>query len=96
MSYLTRNQIERQKDKLYDQISKLDAQLKYISNDPTIQLADAIHYATCHQNHTDGCGYEYSTWDNPNSEKSRSYDKAKRILAIVPLEKALEIIDIIN
>ena len=50
------------------------------------QLADVIHYAKCHYNHTDGCGYGYRDWDRPEQWndmdlacKQRAYEAAKAL-----------------
>lgn len=49
----------------------------------TEKLADFIHDKTCHLNHTDGCGYTYSSWKDPCDTRKRYRDKALTLLGLV-------------
>jgi len=60
------------------------------------ELAKLIHYKTCNCNHTDECGWEYESWENPSGEfsaKTRALSIAKNILKIVNLQTALDVIN---
>jgi len=35
---------------------------KRLAGNDAYAIADLLHDKLCHQNHVDGCGYEYETW----------------------------------
>jgi len=44
------------------------------------ELADRLHGKLCHFNHTDGCGWTYSNWQNPCSTRDHYLEKANKVL----------------
>ena len=40
-------------------------------------LADFLHKKLCRWNHTDGCSYEYGSWESRNEERTRWLIKAQ-------------------
>ncbi len=48
------------------------------------KVAEMLHKLQCHWNHTDGCGWEYETWDGVtpagNSTRAGYLKKAHRLL----------------
>ena len=48
---------------------------------PVQQIAEIIHRRTCHWNHTDGCSWEYESWEKPGYAKQAGLVRAEKVLA---------------
>lgn len=62
---------------------------------PIQKLADLLHHTSCHWNHTDGCGYEYESWEDPKQLKKDALRKAIRFtykFSGIPINKLIKII----
>jgi len=71
-------------DQEIEQLKQEKANLvKYLPEMIEQRIADALHYATCHHNHTDQCGYEYESWGQPGNEKKDQLTKAKALLQYI-------------
>jgi len=62
---------------------------------PAQKLATIIHDKTCRSNHTDGCGWDYESWEglNKNSTRNSYLEKANRILTKVKYDDAVQVIE---
>tara|TARA_R110000851_G_scaffold273073_2_gene425760 strand:+ start:766 stop:1038 length:273 start_codon:yes stop_codon:yes gene_type:complete len=58
------------------------------------RLATLIHSKLCRFNHTDGCSWQYETWDNFKYGRQSWVDKAKKILVKVDFETASKVISL--
>lgn len=61
-----------------------------------IAVATELHKTLCTWNHTDGCGWEYESWERPGQTRQEWLNKAHAFIALaakegVPLPKALGI-----
>lgn len=60
---------------------------------PEQQLATDIHALTCHQEHTEYCGWYYEKWNGRNdSTRQRYLEKARNILNITDAATALAVL----
>lgn len=59
---------------------------------PGQQLADILHSKQCRWNHTDGCGWYYSSWDNTCATRMEYLRKANAILKEVDFDTAIKVI----
>lgn len=50
---------------------------------PYIPLATALHDQFCGFNHTDGCSWEYESWEQLGHARSRHIDKARSVDSIL-------------
>lgn len=68
-----------------------------IKDQDRFDLADRLHDIKCHANHIDGCGYEYSSWDKPNSPafsyRKRWLDIADTMLTEYDFEDIMDILE---
>jgi len=62
------DQLNAEKEKLEAELSKLREK----TTQPMIVLADELHGLLCHNNHTDGCGWEYDNTPNHYFRKGSS------------------------
>lgn len=61
---------------------KIMAELQNITEEEK-RLAEVLHNIMCHWNHTDGCGWEYDTWDSVltlNSARATYLIRARKVL----------------
>jgi hypothetical protein len=66
------------------ELAELEARLTtYESLPPEYQVAERLHSLLCHWNHTDGCSWEYQTWQNPGDARMRYVEKAEGVLAFI-------------
>ena len=79
---------------LQDKIKHLeDEQQLFDSKGPKYKLAELIHAKLCRWNHTDGCSWDYESWENIGSARQRYLDKAELILIKTDYETAALIIN---
>lgn len=87
-----RNQLEQ----LKTEIDKLEAEKKqFNAMKPEYKLADILHTKMCRQNHTDGCGWFYESWERIGSSRKSYIEKAKNILTNVEYETAKKVINLL-
>jgi hypothetical protein len=60
------------------------------------KIADALHGKLCRQNHTDGCGWGYESWDKPGHAKKRYLDAAEKVLRQVDYPRAVKIVEALD
>ena len=53
-----------------------------------IELAEAIHNATCEYNHTDQCAWFYESWDRPGYDRSKALGQAKKLVELTSMDTA--------
>ena len=58
---------------------------KKSNRENAIELAEYLHGKQCRWNHTDGCSWHYTTWDNPCSTRDSYLNKAYNMLAEVDI-----------
>ena len=64
------------------------------------QIADMLHAKLCRRNHSDGCGWEYESWDNyvynePVDFGRNAYvNMAKSMLAVADKDTIIKIINL--
>lgn len=87
-----------------DRIQTLQAQLEaeqeklrqFDQLTPLQQFATDIHALTCHQEHTETCGWFYEKWDNAATgnmwTRQRYLEKAERLLTITDAATALAVL----
>lgn len=46
-----------------------------------VALAELLHSKKCHWNHTDGCGWEYESWERPGHARNEYLAQAEKLLA---------------
>jgi hypothetical protein len=87
--YDLKEEIDRfriQKKVAEDQLSLLnaqlaDAELEYeIQTNPEILIAEELHRIKCRDNHIDGCGWDYESWENPGYDRNRYLEKAQELM----------------
>lgn len=77
MKYKTVADIEKDINDLRLKIENLEKEKSKIKElDIYERIAELLHDALCHWNHTDGCGWGYSTWENPCDTRKRYKAKA--------------------
>lgn len=59
---------------------------------PDKKLAELLHERLCILNHTDGCGWEYESWDNIGYSRKSYLDQAKKILKKTDYDTAIKVI----
>lgn len=85
--------IDNEIEELEQKIQELKAEKARFQNMSDNQiLAEALHSAQCHWNHTDGCGWYYESWENPGYSKKEYLEKANNMLSEIPFEQAMRIV----
>lgn len=59
-------------------------------------LATHMHEKMCHHNHIDYCDFKYGSWNNMSYAHKNYAEKAERVLALVELELAKQVVDAIT
>lgn len=62
---------------------------------PAQRMANFLHKELCHMNHEDMCGWEYNSWERPDSSRLRYLEKAEVLLTIADAETVKKIIRVI-
>ena len=79
--------------KLKADIQKLEIeQALFDVKEPKYKLAEIIHDKMCRSNHTDGCGWDYESWETPSYSRIMYLEKAEHILSLVNYETAVLVI----
>lgn len=77
----TRKQIEEEMATLQKQLEEVEREeAALFAAGPRARIADAIHTATCHQDHAEACGWYYETWQSTSWSRNHYLDKAQRML----------------
>ena len=81
--------IDRRISEIKEELKNLENEkkrLESLSEDK--KLAEILHNKLCHSNHTDGCSWEYESWDKSTISSTRDYylEKAKKLLQITNFE----------
>ena len=50
-----------------------------VAGDPDVGLAELIHDITCRENHTDGCGWHYESWERPGTVRLEYLVRANEV-----------------
>ena len=78
-------ELEREKSKIQKEINRLH------SLRPEIRLAEWLHEKLCIQNHTDGCGFWYESWEKPTYSRVEWFRKAVSMLRVSDEETIMNI-----
>ena len=87
--------------KNYDkEIEELETKIKILKEEkkkqdllrPNYRLAELIHSKMCLRNHIDGCSWDYSSWEKPDSSRDNYLKKANKILEKVSFDQAYNVI----
>lgn len=62
-------------------LPKIPNRPKKSDREKAIALAEVLHGKKCRWNHTDGCSWYYSNWDNPCSTRQKYLTDAYNMLA---------------
>jgi len=62
-------------------LPKIPVRPKKTEREYAIELATSLHSKQCRWNHTDGCSWHYSNWDNPCGPRKSYLEKAYKLLS---------------
>lgn len=89
--YNSIQEVERDIETLRKRIEELEKEKKAIESwTPDERLAEELHSKQCHWNHTDGCGWFYSTWEKPGTERIAYREKARLLQRIIADEVKIQ------
>jgi len=79
---------ERDKDDIQEEIKSLEKGIKELQDEleqkkgltQGQKLATFLHQKTCRWNHVDGCSWDYTSWNNPDSTRLKYLRKAEQML----------------
>jgi len=66
---------------MINRLPKIPNRPKKTVRENAIELAEILHGKQCHWNHTDGCSWHYSNWDNPCDTRKSYLEKAYKMLS---------------
>lgn len=81
-------QLEEKKQELLRKKSELNKLT------PAQRLANILHSKQCRWNHTDGCGWDYTSWGSPCSTRLEYLKKAQAILREVDFDTAIKVLNL--
>jgi len=97
---------EKRIETLEKELSELKKERDYLKGLPLkYQIAELLHGAMCHHNHTDGCGWYYETWHswekkggwtNKYDDRSGYVTKAVKLLNSFSVEQIKEIVEVLK
>lgn len=77
----TKRELEKEIYALQTRVKETKEELEKISEQPIDQrIAEALHNKLCHANHIDGCGWDYSNWNNPCYTRMSYLAKAEALM----------------
>ena len=77
------------------EIKKLKQEKEYLESLPEdVRLAEILHSYKCGWNHTDGCGWYYSSWEKPCGIRNEYREKARRALKEFDFDTILQFINL--
>lgn len=94
MDFARKAELLAQKKELERELMLLEAEERKLKALPLpARVAEMMHSLHCHANHTDGCGWEYESWDKPGPCRQRAVEKAAALIARVKAHLELHLTD---
>lgn len=80
-------QIKAKIKALEEELSKVQEYEQKLESGSPVALAELLHSKKCHWNHTDGCGWEYESWERPGHARNEYLAQAEKLLNAATTEK---------
>lgn len=80
---MKRDDINKRRVQLTEQLAELDDTDALFAAHPEYRVAELIHDATCHANHSDDCFWLYESWSKIGSTRNAYLLRAQKLIDAV-------------